>query len=176
MRGKPVLEALRIPTNVWSGFGFSNSSPSNILKEQLKKEQVSQVRQRLFKVSVTACSPAELIMCLQYLCSMIQFCQHSVDCRQQQRKLPILNWLLQDADDNGTWNAPSDDITPMSFPPNLNCGSGDSDHKSSPLSSSNYLECLASSTVADVASADSTNFKDLSSLLISIGMEKYISE
>lgn len=31
---KPNRSEIRIPTSVWSGYGFSQSSPSSILKEQ----------------------------------------------------------------------------------------------------------------------------------------------
>lgn len=46
VQGQPKSSDLRVPTSSWSGYGFSQSSPSAVLKEQKQREAntMSQVK------------------------------------------------------------------------------------------------------------------------------------
>ncbi|KAK3920505.1 Protein bicaudal C [Frankliniella fusca] len=128
MQMKPAPEILRVPSSTWSGYGFSQSSPSNALKEQLKKERII---------------PEPL----------------NSDC-----------WKNPSQENLGS--PPS-----SSFPCVSDLGvtpgpSSSTKGRDSPFSSSSYLDSVPSSSRASISSMKST---DLTSLLISIGMEKYIN-
>lgn len=128
MQMKPMPEVLRVPSSTWSGYGFSQSSPSNALKEQFKKERII---------------PDTL----------------NSDC-----------WKIS-AQEN--LSSPSSSSFPSVSDLGVTPGPVSSTKgRDSPFSSSSYLDSVPSSSRASVSSMKTT---DLTSLLISIGMEKYIN-
>lgn len=153
MLSRPLPEVLRVPSSAWSGCGFSHSSPSAALKEQLKKEHMLPVS------SKTA-----------YNFYLLEFL------------LLLCHFLPQDTIDSDCWKhaTPDSVASPSSstFPSVSDLGVGPAPSsgnkgRESPFSSSSYLDSIPSSSRASISSMKAT---DLTSLLISIGMEKYIRE
>lgn len=128
MQVKPVPEILRVPSSLWTGYGFSHSSPSAVLKEQFKHEGLLSETEELDRWKNSGSE------------------SHGSPCSSTFPSVADLG------------------VAPT--PGSANKG------RDSPFSSSSYLDSVPSSSRASVSSMKTT---DLTSLLISIGMEKYIN-